>query len=115
MIEWSSEQREMRAALRSFVTAEVDPRREELESGELPPYELLRSMFSKFGLDEIAEQRLERSVSPAHDSGPKRRDADQIAMVPAHHRALALCARHGHCDGGVGERHSWRDPQPGHD
>ena len=81
MIEWSSEQREMRAALRSFVTAEVDPRREELESGSLPPYELLRAMFKTFGLDEMAVQRLERSVDPDGASAPKQRDADQIAMV----------------------------------
>lgn len=81
MIEWSSEQRDMRAALREFVTSEVDPRREELESGALPPYELLSKMYSTFGLDEIAEQRLERSLAPAGASGPKRRDADQIAMV----------------------------------
>ena len=80
MIEWSSEQQEMRAALRSFVTSEVDPRREELESGELPPYDLLRSMYKAFGLDEIAEQRLERSVNPTPDARAPR-DADQIAMV----------------------------------
>lgn len=81
MIEWSTEQQAMRTALRDFVTAKVDPCREELETGALPPYDLLRSMYSTFGLDEIAEQRLERSLSPVRDAGLRKRDADQLAMV----------------------------------
>jgi acyl-CoA dehydrogenase len=81
MIEWSAEQQEMRAALRDFVTAQVEPNRDALESGEMPPYDILRAMFKAFGLDEVAEQRFERSLDTTRDPRDRRRDPDQIAMV----------------------------------
>ena len=92
MIEWPEEQQTMRDALRKFVQEEVEPHREKLESGELQPYGLLRDMFGTFGLDEIAEERFQRSVQPSGDAGPRRRDLEQIATVLLPIIELSRCA-----------------------
>jgi len=81
MIDWSDEQQMMRELLRKFVLAEIQPHREELESGELPPYDLLRKLYVTFGLDEIAEERFRGSLERDQGSGGRRRDPQEIAMV----------------------------------
>lgn len=91
MIEWSEEQQTMRDALRKFVQDEVEPYREKLEFGDLQPYGILRDMFRAFGLDEIAEERFQRSVEP-RDAGPRRRDPEQIATVLLPIIELSRCA-----------------------
>ena len=47
----------MRTAVRAFVEREVVPLREELEHGDLPPYDLLRRYVRTFGIDEMARER----------------------------------------------------------
>ncbi|MEY2434105.1 MAG: acyl-CoA dehydrogenase, partial [Acidimicrobiaceae bacterium] len=49
MFEWSEEQRMIRDAVRQFIQAEIAPKREELEFGDLPPYEILRKLWKTFG------------------------------------------------------------------
>ncbi len=41
MFEWSEEHRMVRDAVRTFVDTEIRPRRDEIEFGDTPPYELL--------------------------------------------------------------------------
>jgi acyl-CoA dehydrogenase len=64
MFEWSQEQLMIRDAVRQFVQAEIAPRREELEHGDLPPYDILRKLFATFGMDAMAREgfkaRIER-------------------------------------------------------
>ena len=64
MFEWSEEQLMIRDAVRQFVQAEIAPRREELEHGDLPPYDILRKLFATFGMDAMAREgfksRIER-------------------------------------------------------
>jgi alkylation response protein AidB-like acyl-CoA dehydrogenase len=62
VIEWSEEQRMIRDAVRRFVEAEVAPRLEELEHGDLPPYDVLRKLVSTFGIDEMARARFRRQA-----------------------------------------------------
>lgn len=82
MIAWSSEQQAMKDALRAFVRASVEPFREQLEVGDLPPYDILRELFATFGLDDIAEERYRRSLQPSGPAGePRKRDPDQVATV----------------------------------
>src|SRR5207302_8851474 len=45
MFEWPEELRMMRDAVRQFVDNEIRPHREELEFGDLPPYDLLRKFY----------------------------------------------------------------------
>jgi len=63
MIDWSDEHQMMRTAVRDFVEREVVPHREELEHGELPPYDILRSYIRTFGIDELARERFARETS----------------------------------------------------
>lgn len=82
MIRWSPEQQAMKDALRDFVTKSIEPRRQELEGGGLPPYDILRELFSTFGLDEIAQERFDRALTRTEGpAAPRRRDADQVATV----------------------------------
>ncbi|HUO48031.1 MAG TPA: acyl-CoA dehydrogenase family protein [Acidimicrobiales bacterium] len=62
MFEWSEEQRMIREAVRQFVDAEIRPRRDELEHGDLPPYDIIRSLFKTFGMDAMARESFKRHV-----------------------------------------------------
>ena len=62
MFEWSEEQLMIRDAVRQFVEAEIAPRRDELEFGDLPPYDLLRKLFSTFGMDAMAREGFKRRI-----------------------------------------------------
>ena len=64
MYEWSEEQLMMRDAVRDFIQAEIVPRIDEFEFGDVPPYDALRKMFATFGMDSMAREsfakRMER-------------------------------------------------------
>jgi alkylation response protein AidB-like acyl-CoA dehydrogenase len=62
MIEWSESQLMIRDAVRRFIEAEVAPHVEELEHGDLPPYDILRKMYAAFGMDEMARARFEKQI-----------------------------------------------------
>jgi len=51
MYAWNEQQLMIRDAVREFVEAEIAPKREELEFGDTPPYDLLRKLFATFGMD----------------------------------------------------------------
>ncbi|HET6663032.1 MAG TPA: acyl-CoA dehydrogenase family protein [Acidimicrobiales bacterium] len=63
MYQWSEEQVMIRDAVRQFILAEVAPRREELEHGDLPPYDILRKLFSTFGMDGMARDRFAKQIA----------------------------------------------------
>jgi alkylation response protein AidB-like acyl-CoA dehydrogenase len=85
VFEWSDEQLMLRDAVRSFIEKEIKPQVWELEHGDLPPYDILRKLFSTFGMDAMARERFkkqiefEKSVEDAQAKGlpvpekPKRR------------------------------------------
>ena len=62
MYEWSEEHQMMRDAMRRFVEAEIVPNLEELEHGDTPPYEVLRKLWSTFGMDAAARDRFKRQM-----------------------------------------------------
>jgi acyl-CoA dehydrogenase len=61
--EWSDEQRMVQAAVRDFVQKEVKPHVEELEHGDLPPYDILRKLFTTFGMDAMARSGFEKRMA----------------------------------------------------
>jgi len=63
VIEWSDEQQMVRAAVRDFIEKEVVPHHRELEHGDLPPYDILRKLFSTFGMDAMARDRFARQIA----------------------------------------------------
>jgi len=60
MYEWSDEQVMIRDAVRQFVDAEIRPNVAALEHGDLAPYDLLRKLFSTFGMDAMARDSFRR-------------------------------------------------------
>jgi alkylation response protein AidB-like acyl-CoA dehydrogenase len=63
MIEWSEQHLMIQDMVRKFVEAEIKPRLEELEHGDLPPYDILRKMMQTFGIDEVARQRFASQIA----------------------------------------------------
>jgi alkylation response protein AidB-like acyl-CoA dehydrogenase len=62
MFEWSDEHQMIRDAVKRFVDDEVRPHVEELEHGDLPPYDILRKLFATFGMDAMARERFTRQI-----------------------------------------------------
>ena len=102
MIEWSEQHQMIRDAIRRFVEAEIVPHVEELEHGDMPPYDILRKMFSAFGMDAMARSRFEKMIEreesgePPRPQGEQTDRADSTAMqlIPI----IELCR---HCPGMV--------------
>jgi acyl-CoA dehydrogenase len=96
VFEWSDEQLMLRDAVRSFIEKEIKPHVWELEHGDLPPYEILRKLFSTFGMDAMARDRFkkqiefEKTVEEAKAKGepvpekPERRPGgdSSLTMIP---------------------------------
>jgi alkylation response protein AidB-like acyl-CoA dehydrogenase len=85
---WSDEQLMIRDAVRDFVEKEVAPKREELEHGDLPPYDILRKLFRTFGMDAMARDRFAKQIEREKSGEPKEargdgggRDATAVSMT----------------------------------
>ncbi len=63
MFEWNDEQQMIRDAVRRFVDDEVRPHVDELEHGDLPPYDILRKLFATFGMDAMARDRFTKQMA----------------------------------------------------
>jgi hypothetical protein len=63
MFEWSEELLMVRDAVRTFVDTEIRPHREELEHGDLPPYDLLRKLYKTFGMDALAADGFDKRIA----------------------------------------------------
>ena len=91
MLDWTDEHKMLRDAIRSFVEKEIVPLRDELEHGDLPPYDVLRKLFASFGIDELVrdnfKQRLERDAAPrttsTEASTPARSESSASGFDPA--------------------------------
>ncbi len=81
MFKWSDEQLMIRDAVRQFVEAEIAPKREELEHGDLPPYDILRKLFATFGLDAMA-RRAVQGADRAGEGGGAEGGAQPAAATP---------------------------------
>ncbi|MEO3824430.1 acyl-CoA dehydrogenase family protein [Actinomadura sp. B10D3] len=69
MIEWSEEDLMIRDAVRGWIDAEVRPNLDALESGELPPYDLLRGLYKTFGMDEMARSSFRARIAKEREGG----------------------------------------------
>jgi len=84
MFEWSEEQLMIRQAVRQFIEAEIAPRREELEFGDLPPYDILRKLFGTFGLDAMAREQFkvrierEKRIAAGEEEPKAKGEADMV-------------------------------------
>ena len=62
MFEWSDEHQMIREAVKRFVDEEIRPHVDELEHGDLPPYDILRKLFATFGMDAMARDRFKKHI-----------------------------------------------------
>jgi hypothetical protein len=89
MFEWSEEQLAIRDAVRRFVDEEIRPKLDDLEHGDLPPYDVLRKLYATFGLDQLArdsfKRQLERKTSgaePPARAGRGEGSNAAMALIP---------------------------------
>lgn len=82
MIEWSETDLLIRDALREFIGKEIRPHLDELESGQLPPYDIIRKLFASFGVDAMAgeavktlleKQRTKEAAKAAGEEPPAKK------------------------------------------
>jgi alkylation response protein AidB-like acyl-CoA dehydrogenase len=62
MIEWSETHLQIREMFQRFVEAEVAPRIDAIEHEGEPPYDVLRKMFSTFGVGEMGLAQFQRQL-----------------------------------------------------
>ena len=62
MFEWNDEQQMIRDAVRRFVDDEVRPHIDELEHGDMVPYDILRKLLSTFGMDAMARDPFAKQI-----------------------------------------------------
>ncbi|HEY6697089.1 MAG TPA: acyl-CoA dehydrogenase family protein, partial [Acidimicrobiales bacterium] len=77
MIEWTDEQQMVRAAVRDFIEKELVPHHRDLEHGDLPPYDIIRRLFSTFGMDAMARDRFARQIARDKDGNTGGTDEDE--------------------------------------
>jgi len=82
VFEWSDDEVAIRDAVRSFVDKEVRPLQDELEHGDLPPYEVIRKFFGAFGMEQMAAEAFDRSIARAESGETGDGDA-MSALDPA--------------------------------
>ena len=90
MFQWSDEHQMIRDAVKRFVDEEVRPHVEELEHGDLPPYDILRKMLRTFGMDAMARDRFNKQI--------EREKADAARKAAGEASASSKASRGG--DGG---------------
>ena len=78
MYEWPEELQMVRDAVRQFVDNEIRPHREELEHGDLPPYDLLRKLYKTFGMDTMAADGFDRRIAQEEAAS-----GSELAGVPS--------------------------------
>ncbi|RSM51980.1 acyl-CoA dehydrogenase [Amycolatopsis sp. WAC 01376] len=69
MIEWSETELLIRDTIREFIDKEIRPQLDALESGTLPPYDIIRKMFASFGIDVLARESVSKLLSKDRGSG----------------------------------------------
>ncbi|WP_280293315.1 acyl-CoA dehydrogenase family protein [Nocardia abscessus] len=63
MFEWSETDVMIRDAVRAFIDKEVRPNLDALDSGELPPYPVIRKLFAEFGIDVMGGEAVQKMLA----------------------------------------------------
>nr|WP_239071937.1 acyl-CoA dehydrogenase family protein [Amycolatopsis sp. SID8362] len=58
----------VRDSIRDFIAKEIRPHLDELESGALPPYDIIRKLYAAFGLDVMAAEAVSKLLSSSRGS-----------------------------------------------
>jgi alkylation response protein AidB-like acyl-CoA dehydrogenase len=76
MIEWSESDLAVRGAVRDFIDKEIRPHVDELETGAMPPYDIVRKLFAAFGIDAMASDALKKQLDRERTGATGERSAD---------------------------------------
>jgi alkylation response protein AidB-like acyl-CoA dehydrogenase len=69
MLEWSDVDLAVRDAVREFVDKEIRPHVDELESGDMEPYPIVRKLFATFGIADMARDSLNKRLARLREGG----------------------------------------------
>lgn len=83
MIEWSEQHLMVRDMIRSFIDAEIAPNIDELEHGDMPPYDILRKMITTFGMDQMAKGQFDKQIAKAKAIESGEISEEDAAKEPA--------------------------------
>lgn len=94
MIEWSETDLMMRDAVRQFIDKEIRPNLDELETGALSPYPIVRKLFSQFGLDAVAAESvksmLDRERAERHGKNERGGSSSSFGVLGAQASMVAV-------------------------
>src|SRR5436190_5837518 len=76
MIEWSEADLAIRDAVRDFIDKEIRPHVDALETGAMPPYDIVRKLFAAFGIDAMAAEALKKQLDRER-TGEKSERSDE--------------------------------------
>ncbi|MFE7745671.1 acyl-CoA dehydrogenase family protein [Nocardia sp. NPDC057455] len=77
MFEWSETDVLIRDAVRGFIDKEIRPNLDALDSGELPPYPVIRKLFREFGIDVMGGEAVQKMLAKQ-----EAREAAAVAGEP---------------------------------
>ncbi len=81
MIAWTEQQQLVKGMVRDFVEKEIAPIVDDLEYNGIPPYDVLRKLFSTFGMDQLAAGRFDKQI--AREEGGEQDTPKQESTAPA--------------------------------
>ncbi|NKY48086.1 acyl-CoA dehydrogenase family protein [Nocardia cerradoensis] len=82
MFEWSETDEMIRAAVRAFIDKEIRPHLDALDSGEMPPYPILRKLFGEFGIDVMGAEAIEKMLAKQRAAEAAPEEAGQRDKKP---------------------------------
>lgn len=89
MYEWSETDLMIRDAVRAFIAKEIRPQLDALESGEIPPYPIIRKLFAEFGIDSMARDGVEKMLAAERATEPVgAEEADGSGDALAHRDSM---------------------------
>lgn len=71
MLDWSDVDIAVRDAVREFVDKEIRPHLDELESGDMEPYPIVRKLFATFGIDALSKESLDKRLEKVRSGDSK--------------------------------------------
>ena len=101
MIEWSEQHLMIRDMVRRFIDAEIVPNLEQLEHGDLPPYDTMRKLASAFGIAEAARMGYEVQKARAQRDGGAKPSKTEHASRDSAMQLIPIIELSKYCPGMV--------------
>lgn len=84
MHEWSDMDEAIREGVRDWIDKNFTPVRDQIETGELPPFDLARKLFADFGIDAMAADAVDKLLASERkraERTPEEREAARAARA----------------------------------